>query len=157
MYNYNLQCFCGMGVGVRGREWIDSKKRMADRAIFCSVTVWHDVLKVFCSTYWCLQLTSLFLFNILSTCKYFQVPVDPQVLENPWVFDSQLQVTWWLKPTQIQEWHFEFEIPAGMDLGHPQVHSCSALLMLDKSNWHLPFWDRVAGEKNSNNLAQCRY
>jgi hypothetical protein len=35
-------------------------------------------------------------FNILSTCKYFQVPVDPQV------FDSQLRVTWWLKPARIQ-------------------------------------------------------
>ena len=46
-------------------------------------------------------ITILFLFNILSTW-YFQVPVDPQVLENPQVFDSRLRVTWWLKPTWIQ-------------------------------------------------------
>ena len=39
MYNYNLQCFCQMGVEVRGREQIDGKKRAADRAIFGSVTV----------------------------------------------------------------------------------------------------------------------
>ena len=77
---------------------------------------------------------------MLSTCKYFQVPVDPQVLKNPWIFDSWLQVTWWLKPAGIQVWHFEFEIPAGKDPGHPQVHLCFALVesyisMLDNSNW----------------------
>ena len=33
----------------------------------------------------------IFVFNIL----------DPQVLENPCVFDSWLWVTQWLKPTQI--------------------------------------------------------
>jgi len=49
-----------------------------------------------------LQLNTLFVFNVLSTCKYFQVPVDPQVLENPQVFDSQFRVTWWLKPARIQ-------------------------------------------------------
>src|ERR1700689_2915011 len=75
-----------------------------------------------------LKLTTLFLFNILSTCKYFQVPVDPQVLKNPRVFDLRLRVTRWLKPARIQVWHFEFEIPAGTDPGHPRVHSCSALL-----------------------------
>ena len=63
----------------------------------------------------------------MSICKYFQIHVDPQVLENTRVFDSRLWVTWWLKPAWIQVWHFEFEIPAGMDLGHPQVHLCSAL------------------------------
>jgi hypothetical protein len=63
----------------------------------------------------------------MSTCKYFQVPVDPQVLENPRVFHSRLRVTRWLKPAQIQVWHFEFEIPVGTDPGHPRVHSCSPL------------------------------
>jgi hypothetical protein len=48
-----------------------------------------------------LKLTNLFVFNILSTCKYFQVPVDPQVLKNPQVFDSRLRVTRWLKPAWI--------------------------------------------------------
>jgi hypothetical protein len=62
------------------------------------------------------------------------VLVDPQVLENLWVFDSQLWVSWWLKPTGIQVWHFEFEIPMGTDPGHPQVHSCSALCQM--CNWH---------------------
>jgi hypothetical protein len=65
----------------------------------------------------------------MSTCKYFQVPVDPQVLENPRVFDSRLQVSRWLKPAWIQVWHFEFEIPVGTDLGHPRVHSCSPLFI----------------------------
>ena len=63
----------------------------------------------------------------MSTCKYFQVPVDPQVLENPWGFDPRLRVTRWLKLTRIQVWHFELEIPVGTDPGHPRVHSCSAL------------------------------
>ena len=72
-----------------------------------------------------LKLTTLFVFNILSTCK---VPVDPQVLENPQVFDSRLRVTRWLKPARIQVSHFEFEIPVGTDPGHPRVHLCSALL-----------------------------
>ena len=49
----------------------------------------------------------------MSTCKYFQVPVDPQVLENPRVFHSWLRVTRWLKPARIQVLHFEFEIPYG--------------------------------------------
>ena len=65
----------------------------------------------------------------MSTCKYFQVPVDPQVLENLWVFDPQLQVTRWLKPARIQVWHFELEIPVGTDPGHPRVHLCSALVL----------------------------
>jgi hypothetical protein len=118
-----------------GGEWeweeraISSKDvHAAERAIFGSITVWHHVLKLFCSTYICIyNKSNLFLFNTLSTCKYFQVPVDPQVLENPWVFDPWLWVTRWLKPTRIQVWHFEFEIPVGTDPGHPRVHSCSAL------------------------------
>ena len=63
--------------------------------------------------------------------------MDPQVLENPQVFDSQLQVTSWLKPTWIQVWHFEFEIPMGTDPGHPRVHSCSPL--------HIPKPDQHCG------------
>ena len=136
--NYTLQCFwCRMGMRVRGREEIDGNKCAAHWAIFGSVTAWHNVLTVFCSTNWYLQLTILVLFNILSTCKYFQVPVDPQVLKNPHVFDSWLQVTRWLKPAGIQVWHFEFAIPAGTDPGHPWVYSCSALSyisILDNSN-----------------------
>ena len=102
-----------MGMGVRD----DSA---ADQAIFGSITVWHCVLKIFCPAYICIynkfyQKSTLILLNTVSICKYFQVPVDPQVLENPWVFDSWLWVTWWLKPAQIQIWHFEFEIPVGTD------------------------------------------
>ena len=101
---------------------------VADRAIFGSVMVWHHVLKLFCSTYICIYnkstLIYLFLFNTLSTCKCFQVPTSTQ---EPMNFDPWLWVTQWLKPAWIQVWHFEFQIPMGMDPGHPQVHLCSAL------------------------------
>jgi len=39
-------------------------------------------------------------------------------LENPQVFDLWLWVTWW-KPTWIQVWHFEIEIPVGYGSGSP--------------------------------------
>jgi hypothetical protein len=34
----------------------------------------------------------------------------------------------------VQVWHFEIEIPAGMAPGPPQVHSCSALLVMGGIN-----------------------
>jgi len=82
----------------------------------------------------------LILLNTMSTCKYFQVPVDPQVLKNPRVFDSRLWVTWWLKPAWIQVWLFEFEILVGTDPGHPRVHLCSPLHW-----WQHYFWQKLCG------------
>ena len=79
----------------------------------------------------------------MSICKYFQVHVDPQVLENPQVFDSRLRVTRWLKPARIQVWHFEFEIPTGTDPGHPRVHSCSAL---EEWLWQEVIWGWMVHE-----------
>ena len=109
-------CLCLMDLGVRGREQIDGKKCAANWAIFGFVTVWHNVWKVFCSTYWCLQLTSLILFNILRTCMYLRTHkfwlTAPSHLVAATCTDPGMPFC---------------EIPVGTDLGHPRVHSCSAL------------------------------
>ena len=87
---------------MRGRERIDGEARGRSSHIWFRHSVTRCFKIILFHIYLYLQLTTLFLFNILSTCKYFQVPVDPQVLENPRVFDSRLRVTRWLKPARIQ-------------------------------------------------------
>jgi len=75
----------------------------------------------------------------MSTCKYFQVLVDPQVLENLRVFDSRLRVTRWLKPTRIPSMVFRNWNTCGYRSGSPM----SALVLCLNGGlqlYNLDYW-----------------
>jgi hypothetical protein len=61
-----------MGVRVRRREWIDGEARGRSSHIWFRHSVTQCLKSILFHIYLCWQLTTLFLFNILSTCKYLR-------------------------------------------------------------------------------------